>query len=403
MTEALAFGLPSDVEMVRTFTESADKGLLALALPEAVTDDLAESLLRSTGLGDTANEYVSLIKSCDFVVVRNREWRLATETRQHLRRYCLQRGDGLWLDTHELLLRIASKPELQDGPSLPAYLRDPAGRAFHLSALDATAGLEEYAQLGVQAEFESPTRTTWLANRLAREQQALGVLPVDSQDLEFLSAMSLYARGFRDEAVQRLRVVSESRELSMPVAVACHLVARHEIRRGMGKRAFRSATALLRRSAQIGRKFGNYRHVAQVQHTEALALLMQDARENESQAFLLLRTSHDQLVEERDEFGVAKVLHTYGQALLGRGRPEDLLQARAVLIRSLEIGQALGKRRHQARVLATLGEVLDRTDSDVAPIAHSLSDAYGFDSPSTEPARDKPKSSSSRKANRKRK
>jgi tetratricopeptide (TPR) repeat protein len=371
VSESLAAGTPTDVEIIRRISDREDRGLLALSIPEAVTDSLAVKVLRASGLGPDAAAFASLVRGCDFTVDRNNEWRLSHTARQYLQPLCLQEPK-LWTDIHTTLLEESTSSS-EDAAALPIYLRDPAGYAYHLAALDPEAGLNSYLDLAVAAEFDVPHRTAWLANRLANDQRGLGVLPVDSTELDFLTAMATYCDGPRDVAIELLRPFAADRRYTMPAAVATHLVGRHDMRRNSGIH-YRLAEKLIRRSIRIGEHLENWRHVAQAQHTLALLLLIHDRARNEQNAYRLLDTSLATLREEQDAFGVAKVLHTYGQALAFTNSRRDWDRARTMYVQSLRIGRDLGKRRHEADVLRSLANLLQRSHPDLGRNAYDVAE-----------------------------
>lgn len=369
MTDVLAEGMPTDIDLIRRLSPSEDRGLLALSVAEAVTDFVAARILHICGFSDSVYEFISLVRSCDFVVQRNGEWRLSLDAKSYLQPLCYSEPP-LWLPTNRLLFAAANGAYGDD--VLPAYLKDPAGRAYHLAALDPEAGVDSYAGLGVAAEYDVGESTTWLAARLANDQRALGVLPAQSIELDFLTAMSNYSEGLRQLAIEQLRPLAASKGVSMPIAVACHLVGRWDGNRNSPV-PYRLAEKMLRRSIRIGEELKNYRHVAQAQHTLALILLMNARQQSEADAFALLDASMHTLIRERDEFGVAKVLHTYGQALSrGSTKYHDATKARAMLVRSLRIGRTLGKPRHEAAVLESLANIVEASQPQLANRARDV-------------------------------
>src|SRR3954464_15906323 len=94
--------MPSDVDLIRGLSGQEDPGLLALSVAEALTDAVALRLLKAAGLGESALTFARLIRSCDFIVDRNQEWRLNDEARSYLQPFCYQVKD-LWTDVNTLL------------------------------------------------------------------------------------------------------------------------------------------------------------------------------------------------------------------------------------------------------------------------------------------------------------
>lgn len=348
---------PGDLAVLADATPDARRGLAGLAAAASLTDHLAHRLLGVCEVEDPT-WLMEALRGCNSVVRRNTEWRLTDSARQYLQAE-LARQPALARQVHRMLAEVSeSMPTdvpgyaTSRGDGLPAYLIDGSGLAYHTAELDAGAGLAAYSDL---AHVDEP-RAGWLGARLAHEQQERGLLPREALELAFLRGMVLYREGRVTEAVTELRPVAESRDTSLDVAVASHLVGRYDVERAK-RGEYRIGLKMLRRSLQMGRALQDQRHVAHVAHTLALSLLLKEPVRR-SEALSLLKQSLTLTEELGDDFGTAKVLHTWGQALSRSPRGLERHEAERMLRRSLSIGQELGYRRHQAAVLLTLSRVV---------------------------------------------
>lgn len=352
MTTAAVAPLVSDILIVQELFPGAARGLAGLSAAEALTDGLAQIILTLAGVPNPI-DLVNVVHGCDFVVHRDAEWRLTDDARQFLRSE-LAKESALKHDVHSVLLALSSRAGVKADDSivlLPNYLVTGPGLAYHSAELDVLSGLSEYSELG---HIEN-AQIGWLANRLATDQQARGVLPAGSLQLNFLRGMVLYREGRHSEALELLRPLSESRDESREVAVATHIVGKLDAQHGDELLA---AIKMLRRSLRIGRSLGDERHIAHASHSLALALLRRGQRgqRERPEALGLLDESAKITARIGDIFGLAKVLHTAGQARSHPGPGKDPARAQRELQESLRIGEQLGYRRHQARVLRTLSK-----------------------------------------------
>jgi tetratricopeptide (TPR) repeat protein len=348
----MAVRVPSDVRRdVIAFAgtnRQVRSALLALAAAESLTDDTARSLIRKAGLEVDADRLIRGLHLCDFVLERNSEWQFVPDVRTWLVNQLLDRKD-IAFASHRLLLSLATaSADEQLEMEVPRYLRNPTGQAYHTAFLAPAEALPKYAAIAM----EPLTGQLWLARKLAREQQDLGVLPSDALELDFLFGMVLYKEGKTREAEPLLRRVAASKSHAREVAIAAHLVGRMDGRRGDR----RGAERLLRRSVallvMLHDRFGE----AQVLHT--LGQLVGRDRRRAAEAEELLRRSLALEDELHDRFGEAQVLHTLGQ-LVGRDR-KRAAEAEELLQRSLALLVELHDRFGEAQVLHTLGQLVGR-------------------------------------------
>jgi hypothetical protein len=282
--------------------------MIALSAAESLTDDVARLLIAEAVPTVDPDRFVRALHACDFVLERNSEWQLTTDVREGLLRELVSQEQG-GIALHQILLGLAGAPaDDVAGIEVPRYLRHQTGRAYHTAFLAPSIALHEYAAVAM----EPLTGEVWLAGRLAREQQEMGILPPGAVEIDFLEGMRLWKENRRDQAEPILRRIANSSSDTIEVAIAAHLVGSVDGRR---PRYHRRGEELLRRS---------------------LALL-------------------EQL---HDRHGEAQVLHTLGH-LVGRDSKRRA-EAEELLRRSLAIGEELQHRHHQAQVLHTLGQLVGR-------------------------------------------
>ncbi len=323
--------------------------MIALSAAESLTDDLAAYLLELAGMQER-EALISALHVCDFVFERNSEWHLAARARDYLLRRLLERRE-LFRAAHGRLLEVSRSPALREQFSeIPRYLLEGTGRAYHSSALNPAVGLLRYSDVAVS----DARGQQWLAARLAREQQTLGILPRESLEIDFLQGMVYYREGRVADAEPLLRRVAGFMIPRREVAIALYIVGRLDGRRGRTRRA----EAELNRSLEIERNLGNAFGEALVLH--ALGQLIGRDRQRASQAEELLRRSLEVGEQLENRQHQAQVLHTLGQ-LIGRDR-QRASQAEELLRRSLELLQNLDDALGQAQVLYTWGKIRSRSD-----------------------------------------
>lgn len=315
---------------------------MALAAAESLSDWLANALLQLVCPDQWQLEsIVSALHIAGFVVERNSEWNLAKAERDYLSDALRKNGD-LFAQCHSYLAELAfstgpDSPEVE----MPRYLRSAVGRAYHQTAISPQEGLVLYSALDSQSLGE-----TWLAARLATEQQTQGIVPRTAIEPDFLMGMVLYREGRTREAMRILGRVAYVRDTRYEVAVSAHLYGRHLLRRHHNE-----ALRLLRKSVAIGRELGNVHHEAQVLHTLGRALWPRNPRRAEE----CLQRSLAILKDIPDELGQAQVRLTLGQQFSREGRSEE---AEEMLRLSVEIDQSAGSTLELAQALEALGQHL---------------------------------------------
>jgi tetratricopeptide (TPR) repeat protein len=338
---------PTDVSIFLAAGKPFETALIALSAAESLTDDVAVDLLGAADV-ERADVLVRALHVCDFVVERNSEWNLAPRARAYLQEQLALRPP-LFRAAHTRLLDVARGGAARDGLNeVPRYLLEGPGEAYHLAALRPEAGLPKYAELAITA---APGQQ-WLAIQLAGEQQAAGVLPTKSLEIDFLTGMVRYRERRIAEAERLLRSVAATAEDRIEVAIALHILGHLD---GRGRPA--QAEKELRQSLAIARRLPNARHEGQVLHT--LGRLLGRSKRRKREAETLLRRSLRTRRDQNDGFGEMQVLHTLGH-LLGRTRGREV-EAEGLLRDSLRIGEALGDGFAQAQVLHTLGQLVGRT------------------------------------------
>jgi len=339
--------LRGDAAIFLDGSPASESSLIALSAAESLTDELAVHLVELTAFGQPSN-LVDALHVCDFVVERNSEWNLAPEVRQYLLRQLSERPD-LFRTMHERLLQLSQSPESRRAFSeVPRYLVEGPGEAYHATALDSTVGLPKYGTLALSGQRGQQ----WLGARLAHEQQALGILPPQSLEVDFLQGMVEYREGNIEQAEPLLRRVSEAADHRIEVAIALHIVGRLDGRLGRT----RPAETELKRSLALRRELRDQHGEAQVLHT--LGQLIGRDRNRSGEAEELLRQSLALLRELRDKFGEAQVLHTLGQTI-GRNKGRSG-EAEELLRQSLTLRRELRDKHGEAQVLHTLGQLIGR-------------------------------------------
>jgi hypothetical protein len=341
-------------------TESAMRSLAVLALPESLTDELALVLLNDAEVDDPVGD-LALVRGGNLTVVRDDEWRLDARVRTELLKYATETmGDRPRL--HALLAAVAGGARTEVlADRLPTSYRDGSALAYHVAEVDASAGLHAYEN----SALDLRPGATWLSGMLAREQQERHILPDEAPELNFLFAITKYHDGKTAEAIQLLRPIAERRRVDRVTAFATHLVGQNDVLYGKGAAQGRGIR-MLRRSLRIGEDLGDVTHISHASHTLALALLMRDRKQSGDEAEALLERAYELADHLGDDFGRAKILHTWGQSQMYSRDRAARRNAKAMLQQSLAIGQSLGIRRHQAAVLIHLAQLLQDEEPQLA-------------------------------------
>ncbi|HEU4392141.1 MAG TPA: tetratricopeptide repeat protein [Solirubrobacterales bacterium] len=342
--------LPKELAPFLAGREDAERGLLALAGAESLTDPLACDLLQvALGMNGEREDLVASLHLCDFVVERNSEWHLAPRIREALVEQ-LTTEHELSERVHRRLLEL-SEPETASADlpdELPRYLQAGVGRAYHATFLS-DEGVHQYSRLADQPL----SGQQWLAGELATEQVRLGLIPENALEVMFLQGMILYRERRWREAERVLRKVANRSERSHEVAVAAHLVGRMDGRRPSRRK---SGESFLWKSLKILRSLSDSFGTAQVLHTLGRQIGRDRGRRPEAEKLLRESLEIEQTMD--NPYGAAQVLHTLGQ-LVGRERGRRA-EAEELLRGSLEIEQAMDSPFGTAQVLHTLGQMVGR-------------------------------------------
>lgn len=221
----------------------ARRTLLALGAAATLTDELACVLIDDTiPEGVDRKAVVGAIQLCDFVVARNSEWHLTRDVREWLIGMLSEDLD-FWKSRNKRILAYArNKSRKEAGSSVPAYLLEPVGRAYH----EVTNRPELALKLYAEASHTAP-KWSWLAGILADEQQRHGLIPEHAIEPAFLRGMALYRERNFSAASRSLLRVSESDAYRDEVAIATHILGVLSFRR----RDYSAALAFLERSIVI--------------------------------------------------------------------------------------------------------------------------------------------------------
>lgn len=379
---------------LRAFLEAAPRGSLrvlkAFAAAESMSDWLARDLLDLVCLGQKQlDQLVPSVHVAGFVVERNSEWHIAEPERRYLVSE-LVKDENLFTTCHARLAELAMQQVPLEGSELPAYLTQPVGRAYHVTAIAPSQGLPLY-----QEAYSGRLGDRWLAARLALEQQEHRLIPRNAIEPAFLRGMVLYREGRIEKAMRVLQPVAYAEEVRREVAVAAHLYARslrrsdpveaerllrrslalqealddplgeahvlHSLAQLLGPARHSEAIELLKKSLSLGESLQDKHHQAEVLHTMGAI----SSEQNTGQGIELLRSSLALLEDANDRHGQAQVLHTLGQNLWDTNARE----AEQLLQRSIGILTALNDKFGRAQVLHTLGQKLASTDRETAEVA----------------------------------
>ncbi|MDC7703836.1 tetratricopeptide repeat protein [Vogesella indigofera] len=339
--------LPDDVKAYLVAVgEKFQLPLYALGAAESLTDEVATKLAIVAGLEENeATRFVRALHYADFVIERNSEWHFTSKMRTHLSVGLIKQPE-LFSAAHSLLFQISltGDPKFA-GESIPRYLLNGVGKAFHKSANSPADGLKLYSEA---ARMEL-VGSQWLLGQLAIEQQEQGILPSGAVEPPFLRGMTLYQERRLNEAEYFLRRVIKSNEIREEVAISCHLVGKIDSRKP-GMQA--QAEELLRRSIGIGEKIHHEHHLAQALHT--LGQLIGKDRSRVKEAEELLRRSLE--ISRRNMNHQAQVLFSLGKLIWHTARPE----AEQMLRESIKINHKLRNYSAQEMVQKELDRRLER-------------------------------------------
>jgi hypothetical protein len=316
--------------------------VVALAAARSHTDAAALSALSAL---DLSPKWVTILDSYGYTIRSGEEWRLEPDLRRRALAHAPKNSPAQWRHAHEYYYSLAVRGETAN---VASYLRIGAGRAYHGTEISTALGLDEYRAV---AHIDS-LAIGLDAVRMADEQSLRGLLDSSSTQLTFLRGMTLYRQGRMYDAIPVLRLVADTSEISRETAVAQHLVARWDCRRGSvalkneSKRFFNT-------SLKTAKALPDLKHQAHVEHSMAICLLRQ-SQSNYDRSIKLLRNSLALTKEVGDTWGEAKVLHTLGKYLLEQ--PRHRREALQHLRISRDIGSRLGYKRHVAWVDETMAQ-----------------------------------------------
>ena len=339
--------------VIQDFLETAPDGavrvLQMLAVAESLTDDVAREIYELDPIkGVSASLFVRALHYADFIVPRNSEWHIVPEVRRELQGLDVANPDIVEA-AHSVLMRHGEEEDRAlAGSVIPGYLFTDAGHAYHKAALGKT---DEAFALYARAAAGPLSGAQWLASKLAEEQEARGVLPPGSIETTFLRAMVLFREGKRNEAEPLLRLVAETDESRIEVAIAMNILGNH-----IGWRNAHEAEAFFRRSIEIDEDLGNQYGVAQTLHS--LANLIRRDWNRRDEAEELYRRSIEIGEEIENQYHVAQTLHSLAN-LIGRDRNRRD-EAEELDRRSIEIGESLGDQYGVAQRLHSLANLIGR-------------------------------------------
>ena len=332
--------------------EGVSRMLVGLSAAVSLTDDVATSLImQCPDTGMRPEVFIDCLRTSDFVVERNGEYRLEQSARAFL--------VGQLYDDHELavrmhttLLALTREASPGGGHVVPSYLPTQVARAYH-SAVSLSED-EKRLELYRAAYTGRHTGDQWLLGVLAREQQIHRVLPARAIEPYFYQGMSAYYEERLSEAEESFAVVAASGVLRVEVAIALHLLGR--ILHRQGKDA--QAAEHLRRSLNFLERLGDLHGQAQVLNSLATAVKASDPKQAEN----LLRRSLEIGRQLKDEAHQGQVRNTLGNLIGAR----DTAKAEEHLRSSLEIRKKRGDLRGQAQVLQSLAKQIKRKQPALA-------------------------------------
>lgn len=318
--------------------------VILLAAANSHTD---ASALRALSEFKLDNRILDLLKRCGYVWRAGNEWNIDSNLRMAVQEFAARSEPEIWRDAHSYYLSLTNRSD--DSSDEPAYLRYGPGYAYHGTELDPRLGVEGYKAV---AHVDS-LAVSLEAFKLSLEQGDRGLLDLGSLDLLFLRAMTFYRMGRMHESIEILRRISHEDALTREVAVAQHLVAYWDCRRG-DSRNIENTAALFKSSLKNAVLRNDVQHQSHVKHSMAVCMLERN-EPNHDLIIKLLKSSLELNTNLKDEWGRAKILHTLGQALgqgtRSRGMALDALKE------SRLIGIRLGYQLHVAKVDETIERI----------------------------------------------
>jgi tetratricopeptide (TPR) repeat protein len=344
-----------------------------LAIPESLTDEVALRLYALAPLENiSGTQFIEAFKQTSFVQPRNSEWSLNIRVRDAFLSLnaapleLVQRAHTIMLDYVE-----TAEPE-QAGSIIPNYIYTLAGKAYHQAGSGKTE--EALGNYGAAATLPHSGQQ-WLATRLGREQQRLGIFPPDQIEILFLQAITLYREGHRSQAKPFLEQIVAQGQSSLAMAMALNMlgnmvaaenpkraetllqqgiemsaevgnnqgvaIGQHNLGVLIGKdfKRLGEAEALLYSSIAAGEESGNIHHASMVRHSLAHLLNKPNLPERREEVETLLRTAIADLKDVKDEGGAGQATHTLAIAVsrdTQRKKEAELLFRQSIAISEKE-------------------------------------------------------------------
>lgn len=286
---------------ISVFLDTAPAGmkpaLQVLAAAESLTDRIAADLYNLNKIpGVSAERFLLALHQSDLIEPRNSEWSFAPTTREHLRNLASVDLDTL-RQAHSRLLKIGFEASPVDAGSIvPSYLMTSAGKAYHSAYAGRVVEAMAFYFEAAEATISDHGGIQWLASRFASEQMDARILPLDSTELLFLRAMSLFRDGAREAAYPLFERIIEKNEANKFNAVSCDIVGV-----GLRKQDRAKAERLFRRAIEIVQELGD--QAALGVHTHNLAQILR--KRDRAEAERLFRQSLQIANEQGDLYSQA--------------------------------------------------------------------------------------------------
>lgn len=387
-----------------------------LAIPESLTDQVAEQLYALAPLADvTASQFIDAFKQTSFIQPRNSEWSLDSQTREAF----LAAGGAppnLVQQAHRLMLEHVETAKAEwAGSIMPSYLYTLAGKAYHQAGVGETdAALQNYER----AATLPYSGAQWLAMRLGSEQQRLGIFSADQTEILFLQAITLFREGQRDRAKPLMEQIVAKGAPSLATAMALNILGNMEagahpkraetlLRQGIemslevgndqgvvigqhnlgvligrDRKRLDEAETLLRASITGGDESGNVHHAAVVRHSLAHLLNKAGNARQRKEAEELLRIAIRDLKDVHDEPGAGMAMHTLALSIAKDEKRSD--EAEQMFLQSIEASEKSNDSKSTAMRLFTFARFLISVvhnlaeGSKILDRARSIAARYGL-------------------------
>lgn len=194
--------------------------LQSIAVPVSLTDTLVEYLAGELGWNVPLPSFLEVVHNCGIARSRNGEWGIAPGVRHVLLTELRRNNVQLFYIVHDHIRDLICRPPTSESLTLPSYLHDKTGMAYHTAPHNSREALRYYAST-VEPIYSG---RQWLASLLAEEQQDMHILPQTALEPAYLRGRCLYAEGDRKGALPYLKRVAETGQFRLEVAIAEHLV-----------------------------------------------------------------------------------------------------------------------------------------------------------------------------------